>query len=1153
MKKFFRLVSMLAVAGLTFAYTSCTDYSEDINKVDGRVDNLQSQFDAFKSATNESIKKIDGLIADLQKTVATLETKEDHKKDVDAINKLIDGLKSDATALAGRVTAIEKDLPNYVKKTDFEETLKGYVKVAEFNTEIGKITGRLDVIEGKLNPLAAKYDSELKISEIISKIDAVKATADDASQKVGVLRTDVGVLQKALEGYTSAGAIKTKFEAVDAEVAKKLNIADFKAKFDEYFQDEFDEAFKAAIKISCEKDGEVYKAIYAALNPAVTALETKISNLDAKINDVLGIVLNRIQSIVFVPEHDDMNATLHYYHIGSKLASGTADEKIVDATFEIYPAKLAKSIKKEDVSVVAVAVGTRANAAVEGEIVAFDVQDNGRVNVSVKFGKSVKFDLTKKDKVQFAISLRVKEDTKTTIDGKEVETGNYVESAFVGVKYCTDSDLTGKFGIVKLSSQTPIAASVLSTEKQWSDAPAAWNPFDGYEFAVMVGAKWLSLEEAAKVFFVDVKNITPTLRNTPVYKDKANAVKPALSKYYTHVANNAAKKLADFTTSMTAEVKLANLAEAVGSTCNDEVEATVLGATFFDETITYKIGRRTFAMVIEPAQVAWSYANAVKLSSAKTVPTAYDKAIDEAFDKQFKELNVTIPDKEKYKDLNIEDVVTGVTPTTEHKLNGVLVPAGSPLALKVDPVAIIKAHIARVEVTGYSFGKAGKENKYEFHNVYANDPTFTDVDVTFTLTLGSRPAPTQVVLDRQTIDYTPVSTIHEIGEPLTIDAVYNQPGVKPFFKDLAEFKTDFKAGTETKVTAYRNKKPSGYVDCTASLLKILSTAHGPHIALGAADLVSYGDTFIFVTKVDTWYGVSYSFSCDAGLKTPEYKLIYHKDLVAFDASGAAYATLKGKKDGTPEKYVINTDDLSKYFGVGNCKSSVNSYLNITFSYVAPKPTTEWANKGYKNIPTIPAALNGAADIQADGSLAERQIVWGDYTARDMTVMATLKCNGLLVNELPVKLLIEDPIKVFSIGDIQVKRVPYQDVNVNLWSTTTVSTILAPAVNCVDQAASTKAAMWKWNADVAYDLDITYDPAIKIFVGTEDVTATFPPSKLVYDAAAGTILYKKDAAHQVQPVTIKVKAKLSHKFNYDGYKSGVEDHAKEIEFEVVISE
>ena len=331
MNKFFRLVSMFAIAGVTFAYTSCTDYSEDINKVDGRVDNLQSQFDAFKSATDESIKKIDGLIADLQKTVATLETKEDHKKDVDALNKLIDGLKSDATALAKRVDAIEKDLPNYVKKTDFDETLKGYVKVGEFNTEIGKITGRLDAIEGKLNPLAAKYDSELKISEIISKIDAVKATADDASQKVGVLRTDVDVLQKALKGYTSEGAVSAKFDAIDEEVAKKLNIADFKAKFDEYFQGEFDKAFKEAIRISCAKDGEVDKAIYAALNPAVEALETKISNLDAKINAVLGIIADRLSSIALVPQYyyDGVPAILFETIAYNPLADDKEDEKAV--------------------------------------------------------------------------------------------------------------------------------------------------------------------------------------------------------------------------------------------------------------------------------------------------------------------------------------------------------------------------------------------------------------------------------------------------------------------------------------------------------------------------------------------------------------------------------------------------------------------------------------------------------------------------------------------------------------------------------------------------------------------------------------------------------------------------------------------------------
>lgn len=1151
MKKFFRLVSMLAVAGLTFAYTSCTDYSEDINKVDGRVDNLQSQFDAFKSATDESIKKIDGLIADLQKTVATLETKEDHKKDVDALNKLIDGLKSDATALAGRVTAIENDLPNYVKKTDLTKTLESYLKVSEFNTKIGEITGRLDAIEGKLNPLAAKYDSELKISEIISKIDAVKVTADDASQKVGVLRTDVDVLQKALEGYTSAGAVSAKFAAIDEEVAKKLNIADFKTELDKYFQGEFDEAFKAAIKISCEnKDGEVYKAIYAALNPAVTALETKISNLDTKINDVLGIVLNRIQSIVFVPEYDDMNATLHYYHIGTTLASGAAKEKIVDATFEIYPAKLAKSIKKEDVSVVAVAVATRAEAAVEGEIVAFDVQDNGRVNVSVKFGNDVNFDLAKKDKVQFAISLRVKEDTKTTIDGKEVETGNYVESAFVGAKYCPDSDLTGKFGIVKLSSQTEITATELSTEKQWSDAPAAWNPFDGYEFAVKVDTKWLSLEEAAKVFFVDVNNITPSIKNTASFAP-ANDRK----EFFVYAATGKDKSLADFNTEMVGEKVKANLAKAVGSVCMNKVEATVLGAKFFDQTISYKIVRRRFVMQIEPAQVEWSYANAVKLSSAKTASAAYDKAIDEAFDKQFKELNVTIPDKDKYNDLNIEDVVgtptAPVTPTPKHKLNGKLLPAGSHLALDVDPVAIIKGHIARVKVTGYEFGKEGKENKYEFHNEYANNPTFTDVDVTFTLTLGSRPNPAKVNVTEQKIAYEPAVVLHEVAETETINRAFEQETVKPFFTDLAEFKADLLNGTETIVKSQRTSvKPA--VDCsTYTHFNVTDrvVASTPYIRLSQADLTSYNDTFAFETKVDTWYGVAYSFATTASLVKPVYSLIYHEDLVDMTQEIPTVKIAGTKASGT---YEINTDDLSKYFGVEKCNASVANYLKIKYEYVTPLANAEWINKGYENIPAIPAELDGAAGhIKADGSLDRRDIVWGNFTARDMVVKAILSCNGVEVNSLNLKLTIEDPIAEVSIEDIAVKRDPYADVHVNLWKTTTVKSILSNE-NQIDQTAATKAAMWKWNADVAYGLDLTYDTKYTVFVNGKDVTSQFPASKLEFKPADGVIIYHKDAAHQVNDVIVELTAHLTHKFNYNN-KNAEEIHKDTYKFRVVISE
>ena len=53
MKKFFRLVSMLAVAGLTFAYTSCTDYSKDIDDNKSQIDALESTVKSLQDQINK--------------------------------------------------------------------------------------------------------------------------------------------------------------------------------------------------------------------------------------------------------------------------------------------------------------------------------------------------------------------------------------------------------------------------------------------------------------------------------------------------------------------------------------------------------------------------------------------------------------------------------------------------------------------------------------------------------------------------------------------------------------------------------------------------------------------------------------------------------------------------------------------------------------------------------------------------------------------------------------------------------------------------------------------------------------------------------------------------------------------------------------------
>ncbi len=1177
MKKFFRLVSMLAVAGLTFTYTSCTDYSEDINKVDGRVDDLQSQFDAFKSATNESIEKINGLVADLQKTVATLETKEDHQKDVDALNKLIEGLKSDATELAGRVSTIEKDLPNYVKKTDLTETLNGYVTVSDFNTKIGEITGRLDVIESKLNPLAAKYDSDLKISEIISKIDAVKATADDASQKVGVLRTDVDVLQKALEGYTSAGAIKTKFEAIEDYLDNKLDIAKFKEEFDKYFNGEFNTAFKTAIEISCKENGDVYKAIHAALDPAVEGLNDRCDDLSDALNDVLGIVLNRIQSIVFVPEYDDMNATVHYYYVGAA-KTPVSNEKIVEASFDVYPAKLANTITEDNASVVAVTVGSRAEAANEADktIITPDATIKGRINVKAKFTTGVNCDLAT-GKAPFAISLRVMEDTKKPINGNEVEIGNYIESSFVGVKLANDCDLTNAYCIYDFINHKEITAAELATEKAWSvsEDDALFTPFKNYSIGLKFGTQYMTIEDAAEYLNVSEDKITPALSQKATYYNKSNASTPAFSKYYKLEPSAEAEQLKDYSITMTAEAKkVAELTNSVGSSCKNEITAKVNGVVIsnISKAISYKIVNRKATITVDPYTVDWTYDNAVKLSTAPTTTDPdwkpYVKPIDKTFKEVLNELRAELTyNYDETKDdpalkLDLKKVlleadgVTKRTPTdragynvTNDNTRGAAL-TNAPV-LDIDPLAFINGKLASVSITNYKTWFTGKT--YELVNTYANPATYTDVEVSMKLTLGLCPESKEIQLGKTELVFKPgAATENALSKDPVTEAFATVPAGA--FNDVAQFKeslTDWFEYNETPGiaadaptwNANRPKvwrtdvNPKAPVSPEWTLLVPFDGTKS-YIRLSQADVTSFKNTYEFETAFQTWYGPKYTFKATGSIKPVAYKLDYHRDLVTIDEDGNASVTLKGKKDAsTGDIYKILTDDLSKYFGLtGEGFGAASTNLKVVYSV---ETVTDVA-KGYDNIPTVSGTPKAVA---SDGGIDKEDIDWGTYTARDLKVKATLTYGGKEIDAKELTLNIEDPIsfKTDVEGNVYAEnRVPYQKVVVNLWKHLVVNSILSPEYNQLNQSVTVLAAssvfpyapdVWQSRAQAGYDLALEFelvDDSVK--VGGE--VTPLPSTKLVFDAEKGTLTYNDDSAHMVKDVEAMVKVTLKHKFNYD---------------------
>ena len=107
---------MFAIAGVTFAYTSCTDYSEDIEQTNGRVTNLegsvatlQSQVTSLQSAVSSlqtALTTAQNNITSLQTALQNLESK--HNKDIadleTAYKAADEALK---TALQNQITALQ--------------------------------------------------------------------------------------------------------------------------------------------------------------------------------------------------------------------------------------------------------------------------------------------------------------------------------------------------------------------------------------------------------------------------------------------------------------------------------------------------------------------------------------------------------------------------------------------------------------------------------------------------------------------------------------------------------------------------------------------------------------------------------------------------------------------------------------------------------------------------------------------------------------------------------------------------------------------------------------------------------------------------------------------------------------------------------------
>ena len=343
MNKFFRLVSMFAIAGVTFAYTSCTDYSEDINKVDNRVDNVEGRLTTVEGqvknleTTTTQLKdaqaKTDAAVKTLETTLKELQT--EHGDDVKNINDAIKALQGDMKALKERADEVDALIPTLATKKDLEEASKKTAEeIAKVNEALGALQGNLETaqkaitaLEGRVSTLEGDVAGlKTAVEKAQKAADAAQTAADKAQSDATLALGNIESLKKALGKYAEVGALESKIallEKMDSTLqADKFDTKDFGTFFAKELKDVIGAyaekgVLEAKLAALDTKDAELQDQITkldakveqynTALNDRITKLDEKVeqynTELNARIDAVLGIIADRLSSIALVPQY----------------------------------------------------------------------------------------------------------------------------------------------------------------------------------------------------------------------------------------------------------------------------------------------------------------------------------------------------------------------------------------------------------------------------------------------------------------------------------------------------------------------------------------------------------------------------------------------------------------------------------------------------------------------------------------------------------------------------------------------------------------------------------------------------------------------------------------------------------------------------------
>ena len=375
---------LLLLPVLVFA---CTDYTEDFNTINNRLDKLEQKVPTIDEQITSIQTSIDALKAIDKELDDNIKALEESDK---ATAEDIAALKEADKAIELRIAELQKYVDDSLKSTK-DWASATFATLEQLNTlsnEIVTLKNLIDTNETEVaaNLAAAIATLETSLKSWVGEQLANYYTIAEVEAKITTLQTAITEGDNALQ--EELNKLKTQLSTTATEITAAYKKA-------------IEEAITTNNGVINNKITNEIAAVNQRIASEVATINAKIAELQAQVNQNtadIAKLLARIQSVSYIPRYDDGKATLEY---ASRISHVKLD-------FKISPKETVSELAKvwqSAVSVKAVYTETRAVSFIDMPIIKFEADEQNGVITLTASGENLVQEVFSAQKASIALDI----------------------------------------------------------------------------------------------------------------------------------------------------------------------------------------------------------------------------------------------------------------------------------------------------------------------------------------------------------------------------------------------------------------------------------------------------------------------------------------------------------------------------------------------------------------------------------------------------------------------------------------------------------------------------------------------------------------------------------------------------------------------------